>query len=69
VHVIFLLFHTPDQFAGGPIKPGDIYEPFQAIARLFKNDRLLDHLRWCHSREEVIELIEEGDCTDTGAQP
>jgi PTS system fructose-specific IIA component/PTS system nitrogen regulatory IIA component len=68
VHVIFLLFHTPDQFARGPIKPGDIYEAFQAIARLLKNDRLLDHLRWCHSREKVMDVIAESDCTDTGAQ-
>jgi PTS system fructose-specific IIA component/PTS system nitrogen regulatory IIA component len=69
VHVIFLLFHTPNQFAGGPVKPGDIYDAFKAIARLLKNDRLLDHLRWCHSRVEVMDLIAEGDRTATGAQP
>jgi nitrogen PTS system EIIA component len=69
VHVIFLLFHTPDQFAGGPMKPGDIYEAFKAIDRLFWNDRLLDHLRWCHSREEIMDLIAEGDRIATRAQP
>jgi PTS system fructose-specific IIA component/PTS system nitrogen regulatory IIA component len=67
VHVIFLLFHTPDQFAQKPRKPGDIGDAFEPIARLVRNDRLLDHLRWCHSHEEVMDLIAEGDRTATGA--
>jgi PTS system fructose-specific IIA component/PTS system nitrogen regulatory IIA component len=69
VHVIFLLFHTPDQFARRPIKPCEIYDAFNAIMLLFRNDRLLDHLRWCHSREEVMTLIAEGDRAAIGAQP
>jgi nitrogen PTS system EIIA component len=61
VHVVFLLFHTPDQFAGQPIKPGEIYDAFKAIDRLVRNARLIDHLRWCQTREEVLDLIAESD--------
>jgi hypothetical protein len=56
-----LLYHTPDQFTGRSIKRGEIYRAFSAIALLMRNDRILDHLRWSHSRQEVMDLIAEAD--------
>lgn len=61
VHLIFLLFHTPEQFARKPITPGDIYDAFKAIARLTEEDDLLDRLRQCRTRETVLEVIAEFD--------
>jgi mannitol/fructose-specific phosphotransferase system IIA component (Ntr-type) len=69
VRVVLLLFHAPDQFSGRPIKPGEIYGAFEAIDRLYRNDRPLDHLLWSHSREEVMDLIAEGDRAATHRQP
>ena len=59
-HVIFLLFHTPDQFAGKQIKPddpGDIYTAFERISKLLQNDGLLARLRECEAREDVFQSI------------
>lgn len=57
VYVIFLLFHTADQFSGRPIKPGDIYDAFHAIASLHKDDCLIDRLRVCQTREEIANVL------------
>ena len=60
VHVIILLFHTPDQFVGGTIKPGDpgdIYTAFVGISKHLQDDGLLARLRECETREDVFHLI------------
>jgi nitrogen PTS system EIIA component len=64
VHIIVLLFHTPDQFSGRPVKPGDIYDAFHAIAKLLKDDSLIDRLRRCRTREEIVDLL--GDLEGIG---
>jgi len=69
VHIFYVLFHTHDQFAGQPRKPGDIFDAFEAFMRFFEDDRLLDRLRQCPTREEVFDLIVEGDREAPGAQP
>jgi len=57
VYVIFLLFHTADQFSGRPVKPGDIYDAFHAIARLHEDDCLINRLRLCQTRDEIVNML------------
>ena len=69
VHIIFLLFHTPDQFSGRPIKPGDIYDAFQAIATLLKDDSLLDRLRQGKTPAEIVDVLVDLDANFLDTQP
>jgi hypothetical protein len=61
VHVILLLFHTPDQFAGRKIKPGDIYTAFEGVSKHLQDDGLVAALRECKTRENVFQLIVDCD--------
>jgi mannitol/fructose-specific phosphotransferase system IIA component (Ntr-type) len=61
VHIIVLLFHAPDQFSGRPVKPGDIYDAFHAIAKLLKDDSRIDRLRQCGTRAEVVDVLADLD--------
>jgi nitrogen PTS system EIIA component len=61
VDIFVLLFHKPDEFSGKPIKPGGVYDAFESLKPYVEDVRLLDRLRQCRTREEVFELIVEGD--------
>jgi len=61
VDIFVLLFHTPDQFSDQRIKPGDIYDAFKSLKPYVEDVRFLDRLRQCRTREEVYDLIVEGD--------
>jgi len=65
VHVILLLFHTPDQFAGGKIKPGDIYTAFEKISKHLQDESLLARLCECETRDAVFQLIVDCDGEDS----
>jgi PTS system fructose-specific IIA component/PTS system nitrogen regulatory IIA component len=64
VHIIVLLFHTPDQFMGGKIKPNDprdIYTAFDRIRKHLQDDDFLARLRECQTREDAFQLIVDCD--------
>jgi nitrogen PTS system EIIA component len=69
VHIFFLMFHTPDQFSGRPIKPGDIYDAFHAISKLLKDKSLIDRLHQCRAREEIVDLLVDLDGDFFDQQP
>lgn len=66
VDIFVLLFHSPDDFSGKPIKPGDggIYDAFRGLKPYVEDVRFLDRLRECRTREGVFDLIVEGDRED-----
>jgi nitrogen PTS system EIIA component len=57
VYVVFLLFHVPDQFSGRPVKPGDIYDAFYAIASLLKDEGRIERLRLSQTRAEISNVL------------
>jgi mannitol/fructose-specific phosphotransferase system IIA component (Ntr-type) len=61
VDIFVLLFHTPDQFHGQPLKPGDIYDAIKSLKPYVEDIRFLDRLRGCRTRDEVFDLIVECD--------
>lgn len=63
VNVIFLLLHDPGVFKGRPVAPRGqgIYGAFNLIAPHIKDTRLLDRLRQCRTREEIVEVFDDLD--------
>jgi PTS system fructose-specific IIA component/PTS system nitrogen regulatory IIA component len=61
VDIIVLLIHDPEDYSGRPAKPGGINDALGSVAPYLKDDRFLDRLRRCRTREEVVDLIVETD--------
>jgi PTS system fructose-specific IIA component/PTS system nitrogen regulatory IIA component len=61
VDIIVLLIHDPEDYSGKPAKPGGINDAIGSVAPYLKDERFLDRLRRCRTREEVVESIAEVD--------
>jgi nitrogen PTS system EIIA component len=66
VDIFVLLFHSPDDFSGKPIKPYDdcIYNAIKSLVPYLEDVHFLDRLRQCRTREDVFDLIVESDRED-----
>jgi PTS system fructose-specific IIA component/PTS system nitrogen regulatory IIA component len=61
VDIIVLLIHDPEDYSGRLARPGGINDAIGSVAPYLKDERFLDRVRACWTRQEVVELIAEVD--------
>jgi PTS system fructose-specific IIA component/PTS system nitrogen regulatory IIA component len=61
VDIIVLICHEHDAFAGKPVNTSRLYDFFYSVAPYLKDERFLDRLRACRTREEVVDFLGECD--------